>query len=70
MEFYVFLREVLGSFGLILMFVFFVSTVVWVLTARKGKYDNAADIIFRNEDKPAPDDDAADPSDTRQEARP
>ena len=66
MDIYVFLREVLGSFGLILMFVFFVSTVVWVLTGRKDSYRNAADIIFRNEDKPA--DDAADPTDTRQEA--
>lgn len=55
MEIYVFAREVLGSFGLVLMFVFFVSTVVWVLTGRRQSYDDCAQIIFRNEDGPADD---------------
>lgn len=67
METYVFAREVLGSFGLVLMFVFFVATVIWVLTGRRQSYTDAADVIFRHDDKPA--DDADGPSDTRQEAR-
>jgi cytochrome c oxidase cbb3-type subunit 4 len=67
MESYTFLREVLGSFGLVLMFVFFVATVIWVLTGRKESYTTAADVIFRHDEKPA--DDATGPSDTPQETR-
>jgi len=68
METYVFAREVLGSFGLVLMFVFFVATVIWVLTGRRESYRNAADVIFRHEDKPAGNDEDS-LTDTRQEAR-
>jgi len=67
METYVFLREVAGSWVLVMMFTFFVATVIWVLTGRRDSYRDSADIIFRHDDKPAADDD--DRIDTRQEAR-
>ncbi|QIE42707.1 cbb3-type cytochrome oxidase subunit 3 [Meridianimarinicoccus aquatilis] len=53
METYVFLREVMGSFGLVLMFIFFVTTVLWVLTGRKESYQDTAKIIFRHDNGPA-----------------
>lgn len=61
METYVFLRETAGSWGLVLMFVFFVTTVIWVLTGRKDSYKDTSEIIFRHDDGPAED------TDTRQE---
>lgn len=67
MDTYVFLREVAGSWVLVMMFIFFVATVIWVLTGRRESYRDSADIIFRHEDKPAEDGDG--PTDTRQEAR-
>ncbi|PWR01611.1 CcoQ/FixQ family Cbb3-type cytochrome c oxidase assembly chaperone [Meridianimarinicoccus roseus] len=72
METYVFLREVMGSFGLILMFVFFVTTVIWVLTGRRDSYQDTADIIFRHDNGPAdePGTRQAQPDrDSRKEAR-
>ncbi|MGS4946873.1 CcoQ/FixQ family Cbb3-type cytochrome c oxidase assembly chaperone [Meridianimarinicoccus sp. RP-17] len=72
MDTYVFLREVLGSFGLVWMFVVFVTVVVWVLTGRNDSYRDAANAVFRNDDGPR---DATDPRqdapgrDSRKEAR-
>jgi cytochrome c oxidase cbb3-type subunit 4 len=56
METYVFLREVAGSWVLLMMFIFFVTTVIWVLTGRRESYRDTANIIFRHEDGPADDD--------------
>jgi|AntRauMFilla1563_2_1112583.scaffolds.fasta_scaffold166404_2 cytochrome c oxidase cbb3-type subunit 4 len=72
METYIFLREVAGSFGLVWMFIIFVAIVIWVMTGRRKSYQDTAEIIFRNEDGPAQDDEPRpdDPGrDNRKEAR-
>jgi cytochrome c oxidase cbb3-type subunit 4 len=52
------LRALADSWALLAMFVFFLGVVVWVFRpgARKSQ-DDAARMIFRNEDKPKDDPD-------------
>ncbi|AJE48899.1 cbb3-type cytochrome c oxidase subunit 3 [Celeribacter indicus] len=48
------LREFADSWVLLAMFVFFVGVVVWVFRPGSRKeHRDTAEIIFRNEDKPA-----------------
>jgi cytochrome c oxidase cbb3-type subunit 4 len=58
METYSTLRTFADSWALVLIFLFFVAIVVWVFRpgARKT-YEDTANMIFRNEDKPWDDDD-------------
>jgi len=50
------LREIADSWVLLLMFLFFIGTVIWAFRPGSGKaYKDTADIPFRHEDKPAPD---------------
>lgn len=65
METYSLLRTFADSWMLLFLFVFFVSTVVWVLTGKRAKYQDTAELIFRNEDGPATDD----PAEPKKEAR-
>lgn len=55
MDTYTFMREVLGSWNLVMMTVFFVAVIIWVLTRRKSAYRDDANIIFRHDDKPLSD---------------
>jgi cytochrome c oxidase cbb3-type subunit 4 len=56
METYETLRAFAASWGLVLLFLAFIGVLVWVFRpgARKGQ-DEAARMIFRNEDRPKPD---------------
>jgi len=58
METYSALRAFADSWALVLLFLFFVGVVLWVFRpgARKT-YEDTANMIFRNEDKPKDDDD-------------
>ncbi|MBP0481415.1 cbb3-type cytochrome c oxidase subunit 3 [Sagittula salina] len=55
METYSFLRQLADSWGLLAMCVFFAGVVIWALLpgSRKGQED-AANIPFRHDDRPAP----------------
>ncbi len=55
MDTYALLREIAGSWMLLVMFIFFVGVVVYVLAGKRSRYDDAAESIFRHEDRPAPD---------------
>ena len=56
MDIYNFLREVAGSWSLILMFAFFVGMILWIMRpGSKEIHQDTADIPFRHEDKPASD---------------
>ncbi len=56
METYSALRGFADSWGLVVLFLFFVGVVVWVFRpGARRKHDDAARMIFRNEDKPKPD---------------
>ena len=56
MDIYNFLREVAGSWSLILMFAFFVGMILWIMRpGSKEIHQDTADIPFRHEDKPAQD---------------
>jgi cytochrome c oxidase cbb3-type subunit 4 len=60
METYTFLRAFADSWMLLMLFGFFVGVVIWVMRpGSSNAYDNVANIPFRNENKPAPDRDAA-----------
>lgn len=49
------LRHFADSWGLLAMFVFFVGVIVWALRPGSRKaHQDAATVLFRNEDKPAP----------------
>lgn len=53
------LREFADSWVLLLMFLFFIGTIIWAFRPGSGKlYEDTSDIPFRNEDKPAPDEDS------------
>ena len=55
METYSILRQVADSWGLLVMFAFFVGIVIWAF--RPGstpEHRDTANIPFRNDDKPAP----------------
>ena len=56
MDTYSFLRELADSWVLLALFVFFVGTWVWVFRpGSRAIHDDAADVVFRHEDEPAPD---------------
>ncbi len=55
MDTYSILRQLADSWGLLVMFLFFVGVIVWAF--RPGSSDShrdTANIVFRNEDRPAP----------------
>ena len=54
MELYTLLREFADSWMLLAMFGFFAAVILWVMRPGSRKtYADTADIIFRNETKPA-----------------
>jgi len=57
MEQYSFLRELADSWGLLVLFVFFVGMVAWVFRpGSRASHDDSANIPLRHEDRPmAPD---------------
>ena len=58
METYATLRGFADSWGLLVLFLFFVGVVAWVFRpGSRRRQDDAARMIFRNEDKPGDDDD-------------
>ena len=65
METYSLLREFADSWMMLFLFVFFVSVCIWVIFGKRSKYQDTAEMIFRNEDHPASDD----PEEPKKEAR-
>ena len=60
MDTYSLFREIADSWVLLLMFIFFIGTVLWAFRPGSTKvYEDTANIPFRFEDKPAPDADTA-----------
>jgi cytochrome c oxidase cbb3-type subunit 4 len=60
METYTLLRGFADSWYLLFMFVFFLAIVVWAFRpGSKHVHEETANMIFRNDDKPAGDDDFA-----------
>ena len=56
MEGYSALRSFADSWGLLALFLFFVGVIAWVIRpGARRKHDDAAGMIFRNEDKPRDD---------------
>ena len=56
MDTYGFLRELADSWGLLVMFVFFLGVIVWaLLPSNNARHEDAANVPFRHEDRPAPD---------------
>ncbi|MCY4240156.1 MAG: cbb3-type cytochrome c oxidase subunit 3 [Rhodobacter sp.] len=54
METYSLLREIAGSWGLLMLAAFFVGAVIWAFRPGSGaSYRDTANIPFRNEDRPA-----------------
>ena len=50
------LRHFADSWGLLATFVFFIGVIVWALRPGSRKtHQDAATVLFRNEDKPAQD---------------
>ena len=61
METYSFLREMADSWALLLLVIFFVGTWFWAFRpGSRDLHDDAADVVFRHEDTPAPEDDEDD----------
>ncbi|TNF19681.1 MAG: cbb3-type cytochrome c oxidase subunit 3 [Rhodobacteraceae bacterium] len=60
MEQYSFLRELADSWGLLVLFVFFIGMIVWVFRpGSRASHEDSASIPLRHEDRPpAPDEDA------------
>jgi cytochrome c oxidase cbb3-type subunit 4 len=57
MEIYTGLRAFADTWGLLVMFLFFLGVVVWVFRpGARRKHDDAASMIFRNETRPKDDD--------------
>ena len=55
METYTFLRHFADSWALIVLTALFVGIVLWAFRpGSKAVHDDAANVIFRNETKPAP----------------
>ncbi len=55
METYSFLRQFADSWGLLVMFAFFVSVILWAFRpGAKADQKDCADIVFRNDGQPAP----------------
>lgn len=56
MDSYTFLRHMADSWGLLVMTLFFLGAVFWAFRpGSKAVHDDIANVIFRNETKPAPD---------------
>ncbi|MFC3613185.1 cbb3-type cytochrome oxidase subunit 3 [Lutimaribacter marinistellae] len=54
MEDYTFLRQMADSWGLLVLFLFFIGVILWVFRpGSRKKYEDTANIPFRHEDKPA-----------------
>ena len=53
---YELMREIAGSWMLLFMFLFFCAVILWVLRPGSARtYRDTANMIFRNEDGPGPD---------------
>lgn len=53
MDTYTLLRGFADSWGMVSLFLFFAGVILWVLRpGSKKAYDDAANVIFRNESKP------------------
>ncbi|QYK41800.1 MAG: cbb3-type cytochrome c oxidase subunit 3 [Paracoccaceae bacterium] len=58
METYTFLRQLADSWALLLMFTMFLGVVVWAFRpGSRARHDEAANQIFRNDARPARNDD-------------
>ena len=56
METYALLREIAGSWALLALFTFFLGVIVWAFRPGSRKlHDEAGNIPFQNEDRPAAD---------------
>lgn len=56
METYTFLRQMADSWALLLLLIFFVGTWFWAFRpGSRALHDDAADVVFRNDDGPADD---------------
>jgi cytochrome c oxidase cbb3-type subunit 4 len=54
------LREIADSWVLLALFIFFVGTWFWAFRpGSKPVHDDAANVVFRHEDAPAPEDESA-----------
>ncbi len=54
MDTYSILRQFADSWGLLVMFLFFLSVILWAFRpGAKAAQDDSADIVFRNDRKPA-----------------
>jgi len=59
MQIYTYLRELADSWVLLALFGFFAVTVLWAFRPGSRKtHQDTADIPFRHDDRPAPDDPA------------
>ncbi|WP_227268316.1 cbb3-type cytochrome c oxidase subunit 3 [Roseobacter weihaiensis] len=59
METYTFLREFADSWMLLLLFIIFVGVWFWVIRPGSSKiHSEAANMIFRNDERPAPKEEA------------
>lgn len=56
METYTALRQFADSWAVVFLLAFFIGVIVWVFRPGSKKiYDDSANMIFRNEDKPKDD---------------
>ena len=63
MDTYSLLREIADSWVLLMMFTFFIGTILWAFRpGSKATHRDTSNIPFRNEDRPAGSSDAADRS--------
>ena len=54
METYTFLRAFADSWMLLMLFLFFLAVILWVIRPGSNRtHSDAANVPFRNEDKPA-----------------
>ena len=61
MDTYSFLRELADSWVLLALFIFFVGTWAWAFRpGSRPLHDDAAEVVFRHEDAPVPDEDRHD----------
>lgn len=61
------MQQILDNLTLVYLFTAFVGICVWVIFGKSKSYRDTANMIFRNEDKPATDTDASAPA-RREEA--
>ncbi|MEM8554373.1 MAG: cbb3-type cytochrome c oxidase subunit 3 [Pseudomonadota bacterium] len=62
-------QQILDNWTLVYLFTAFVGICLWVLLGNRKSYRNTAEMIFRNDDKPAPDGSQSAPSEPGEEAR-